>query len=100
MGGGGMGYPRGGGYPQQPSHPDGKKVLQILAGNRWPLLRGLKKEPIDQIYDQIEDELRNQYNLGFSPDQADSEGSYHKIQLTTTHKDLIVQVRDGYYAEK
>jgi VWFA-related protein len=101
MGGGGMGYPRGGGYPQQPSHPDGKKVLQKISqetGGRF--FEVSKKEPIDQIYDQIEDELRNQYNLGFSPDQADSEGSYHKIQLTTTHKDLIVQARDGYYAEK
>ena len=59
-----------------------------------------KKESIDQIYDQIEQELRNQYNLGFTPDKADEAGTYHKIQVTTKQKDLTVQARDGYYAEK
>ncbi len=82
MGGGGMGRPGGwggqgvamgrgpggGGYPQQPSHPDGKKVLQQISretGGRF--FEVSKKEPISQIYTQIEEELRNQYNLGYSP---------------------------------
>jgi len=100
-GGGGMGYPRGGGYPQQTSHPDGKKVLERISqetGGRS--FEVTKKESIDQIYDQIEQELRNQYNLGFTPDKADEAGTYHKIQVTTKQKDLTVQARDGYYAEK
>ena len=94
----GGGYP-GGGYPQQPSHPDGKKVLQRMSketGGRY--FEVSKKEPIDQIYKQIEDELRNQYNLGFTPDKPDATPGYHKITLTTTNKDYIVQTREGYYA--
>jgi len=99
-GGRGGGYPGGGGgYPQQQSHPDGKKVLQRIAketGGRF--FEVSKKEPIDQIYKQIEDELRNQYNLGYTPDKAVAGNGYHKITVTTTNKDLIVQAREGYYA--
>ena len=100
-GGGGMGRgPGGGGYPQQSSHPDGKKVLERIAretGGRF--FEVSKKQPIDQIYTQIEQELRNQYSLGYSPDKADAGAGYHKITLTTTNKDLTVQTREGYYAE-
>jgi VWFA-related protein len=100
MGGGGMGRgPGGGGYPRQMEHPDGKKVLQRMSketGGRF--FEVTKKEPIDKIYTQIEDELRNQYSLGYTPDKADATPGYHKISLTTTNKDLIVQTREGYYA--
>jgi VWFA-related protein len=97
-GGGGMG--RGGpvGYPQQ-SHPDGKKVLEQISretGGRF--FEVSKKQSIDQIYASIEEELRNQYSLGYTPDKADAAPGYHKIQLTTTQKDLVVQTRDGYYS--
>ena len=97
--GGGMGR-HGGGYPRQEEHPDGKKVLERIAretGGR--MFQVSKKEPIDQIYAQISEELRNQYSLGYTPDRAGKdEAAYHKIQLTTKQKDLIVQTRDGYYA--
>ena len=60
-----------------------------------------KKLPIDQIYNQIEDELRHQYNLGYTPDRTGAgDSGYHKIQLTTKKKDLIVQAREGYYVDR
>ena len=97
----GGGYPggSGGGHPQQTQHPDGKKVLQRMSketGGRF--FEVSKKEPISEIYKQIEDELRNQYNLGFTPDKANASPGYHKITLATNNKDLIVQTREGYYA--
>ena len=94
MGGGGRGGSR---YPQQ-ERPDGKKILDRMSketGGR--LFEVSKKQPIDDIYSQIEEELRNQYSLGYTP-AADSGGGYHKILLTTKQKDQIVQTRDGYYA--
>jgi VWFA-related protein len=97
MGGPGGGGRRGGRYPQQ-DRPDGKKVLQQISketGGR--LFEVSKKETVDKIYAQIEEELRNQYSLGYTPDKSAGIG-YHKIQLTTKQKDLIVQARDGYYA--
>ncbi len=99
---GGMGYPGGGGgYPQHVEPADGKKVLQRISketGGRF--FEVSKKQPINEIYTQIEEELRNQYSLGYTPDKADAGTGYHKITLTTNNKDLIVQTREGYYAEQ
>ena len=52
-----------------------------------------------QIYETVQEELRHQYSLGYTPDRADSATGYRKIHLATRQKDLIVQTRDGYYAE-
>jgi len=99
MGGGGMGRHGGGGrYPQEP-RPDGKKVLeQISKETGGELFEVSKKQSISQIYSSIQEELRNLYNLGYTPDKADSSTGYHKILLTTKQKDLVVRTRDGYYA--
>jgi VWFA-related protein len=94
---GGYGGGRGGGYPQH--EVDGKKILdQIskLTGGR--LFEVSKQETVDKIYAQIEEELRNQYSLGYTP-AKDSPPGYHKILLSTYNKDLKVQARDGYYLE-
>ncbi len=94
----GGGYP-GGGYPQRTERPDGKKILQRISketGGRF--FEVTKKQTVDQIYKQIEDELRNQYNLGYTPEKADATPGYHKITLTTTNRDYTVQAREGYYA--
>ena len=58
-----------------------------------------KKQSVEQIYAQIEDELRHQYNLGYTPDHTEASG-YHKIQLSAKKKDLVVQTRDGYYGDR
>jgi VWFA-related protein len=100
MGGGGMGGHRGGGGRREPEEerPDGKKILTRISketGGR--MFEVSKKQPIDQIYSSIQEELRHQYNLGFTPDKADSAG-YHKLLLKAKQKDSTVQARDGYYA--
>jgi VWFA-related protein len=103
MGGGGGGWGRrGGGYPRPQPQPrqstaDGKKVLERISRETGArMFEVSKKQPIGEIYAQIQEELRNQYSLGYTPDRIES--GYHKIQLATRQKDLIVQARDGYYA--
>jgi len=59
-----------------------------------------KKESIDDIYKTIGEELRNQYSLGFTPEHPEADGEFHKINVTTTQKDMTVQARDGYYSGK
>lgn len=102
MGGPGMGRRGGGrGSPQQ-NQLDGKKILeQISSETGGQLFEASKKLPLDQIYKQIEDDLRGQYNLGYTPTPAgDSGAGFHKIQLTTTKKNLIVQTRTGYFSDE
>ena len=100
-GGGGSGGGGGRGrYPQEP-RVDGKKILdQISRETGGRLFEVSKKQAIDQIYDSIAEELRTQYNLGYTPDKANAEAGYHKISLTAKQKDLIAQTRDGYYADR
>jgi VWFA-related protein len=99
-GGGGTG---GGGhrrYPQE-SRPDGKKILEQMSketGGRF--FEVSKKLPIEQIYADLDEELRNQYGLGYVPDKADIAPGYHKIHVTVKPKDLVVQTREGYYADR
>jgi VWFA-related protein len=98
---GGMGGHRGGHRHPQESRPDGKKIMERMCretGGR--LFEVSKKEPIDKIYGELQDELRNQYSLGYTPAKSDEGFGYRKIALTTKRKDLIVQARDGYYAER
>jgi VWFA-related protein len=100
--GGGMGRHggMGGHYPQE-SRPDGKKILeQITKETGGRLFEVSKKQPLEKIYDAIAEDLRNQYNLGYTPDPAGAEGSYHKISLKTKQKDLVVQAREGYYLNR
>ena len=103
MGGGGMSRHGGGGYPPRRTEdrPDGKKVLEQMtkaSGGRF--FEVTKKEPLDKIYDAIDEELRNQYSLGYTPDKMDATVGYHKLQLSVKKKDLIVQTRDGFYLDK
>ncbi len=99
--GGGMGR-HGGGYPRpQESRPDGKKILERLAKDTGGhFFEVSKKHPVDETFSQIQEELRNQYSLGYTPNPPNTEPGYHKITLTTKKKDLIVQARDGYYGGK
>jgi VWFA-related protein len=98
MGGGRRGGGMGGGRPQQ-AHADGKKVLQQMARETGGgYFEVSKKASLEQIYAQVQEELRNQYNLGYTP-EGNSGSGYRRIQLTTK-KDLVVQSRDGYFADK
>lgn len=104
---GGFGYPGGygrrrGTYPQPfpEERVDGKKILtQISAETGGRLFEVSRKEPVAQIYRQIEEELRSQYSLGYTPD-ANTEQGYHKLRLTAKQKDMVVQARQGYYLNR
>lgn len=103
-GGGGGGWPGGGGRgggggrSSREERPDGKKVLQRLSQETGgQMYEVTKKESIEEIYARIEDGLRHEYLIGYTPDKPGL--GYHKIHLTAKNKDLLVQARDGYYAK-
>jgi VWFA-related protein len=88
--------PRGGGGMDR---PDGKKILkQIAKETGGGYFEYGKKKSLEDIYAEIEDELRNQYSLGYSSDHQGDDKGYRKIEVTVGKKGLIVQSRDGYYA--
>ncbi len=99
---GGMGRHGGwpGRYPQE-SRPDGKKILdQVSRETGGQLFEVSKKHSIDQIYDDIQNGLRNQYSLGYTPEGTIPGAGFHKISVTTKEKGLVVHAREGYYRDQ
>jgi VWFA-related protein len=77
---------------------DGRKVLERLSretGGHY--FEVSKKEPIDKVYESLEEELRSQYSIGYTPDTKTASNDYRHIHLATKQKSLIVQTREGYY---
>ena len=98
--GGNGGGNNGGNNPGSGSHVDGKKVLERMAQETGGRLFEVKKnQDVAQIYNQIAEELRAQYRLGYTPTQ-DAAAGYHQIDLTLHQKGLLIQTRDGYYTGK
>ncbi len=109
-GGGGGGWPGGGGggrggrggqRPSESPRTDGKKILQRISketGGRF--FEVSKKETVGDIYTSIVEELRTQYSMGYTPDKDSTASGYHHVQLAVKKKDLTVQTRDGYYADR
>lgn len=56
-------------------------------------------QSIEAIYTEIEDELRNQYSIGYTPSRPGPDGRYHKLRLTTKDRHLVVDTRQGYFAQ-
>jgi VWFA-related protein len=97
---GGVGGPFPGRIPRA-QRPDGKKVLDRVATETGgQLFQVSKKLPVDAIYAQIGEELRNEYSVAYTPDRTDPGPGYHTIQLTTKKRGLIVQARGGYYSDR
>jgi VWFA-related protein len=98
--GGGNGGGNGGNYPSQ-SHVDGKKILERMAQETGGRLFEVKKnQDVAQIYNQIAEELRAQYRLGYTPTQDAASNGYHQVAVDIHQKGLVIQTRDGYYGGK
>jgi VWFA-related protein len=57
-----------------------------------------KKLTIDQVFALIQEDLRNQYSIGFVSDRPTNISEFRKIQLTVKRPALVVQSRDRYWA--
>jgi VWFA-related protein len=53
-----------------------------------------------EAFDQISEELRSQYTLGYYPTNAARDGKFRKIKVDMSNHDLKVLARKGYYAPK
>jgi Ca-activated chloride channel homolog len=51
-----------------------------------------------EVFSQIESDLRNMYVLGFTPPEDARDGKFHKLEVKTVRKDLVVRTRAGYWA--
>jgi Ca-activated chloride channel family protein len=79
---------------------EGDKILQDLAdetGGRafYPY----HVDDLDQSFQDIGDELRNQYSIAYIPTHSILDGKYHRIRIEVPdHKGYQVRARRGYFA--
>jgi VWFA-related protein len=85
--------------PRYQAYADGfgdLKKMSTETGGR--VFRVSRKNTLESIFQEIQDEMRSQYSLGFSSTNPEKDGSFRKINIETTRKGLKVQARKGYYA--
>lgn len=64
------------------------------------LFKPKRNQPLSVFFDEIQEQLRNQYSIGYTPTNQKADRSYHKIDLEAKPNGLKVQTRKGYYSEK
>jgi Ca-activated chloride channel family protein len=74
-------------------------LLQIADRSGGQLYRADTVGSLPQAFAAIAAELRTQYLLGYYPTNKAHDGSYRKIQVKTSRKDIAVRARPGYRAK-
>jgi len=74
---------------------DLKRMSSETGGHVYRVDRG---HSLDQIFKELQDEMRSQYAIGYTPTNPKKDGSFRKIEIRLASKDLKVQTRKGYYA--
>ena len=57
-----------------------------------------ERHPLSEIFNQIQEELRNQYSIGYESTNPKRDNTFRRIEIKTDNKDYRVQARNGYYA--
>jgi VWFA-related protein len=77
----------------------GKRIMERLAKETGgSYFEVSKKLTIDQVFAQIEEDLRSQYSIGYVSDRPAAISEFRKIQLTVSRPGLTVNARDRYWA--
>jgi VWFA-related protein len=74
-----------------------RKMSDETGGHMYKVDR---KHSLDQVFQELQDEMRSQYMIGYTPVNETKDGSYRKIDIKLSNKDLKAQARKGYYATK
>jgi VWFA-related protein len=85
-----------GGFGGYSGEGEMKKMTQETGGRVIDV--GNKYEKLKEGFDQIANELRSQYNIGYTPTNAALDGTFRKVEIHASNKDYKIQSRAGYYA--
>jgi VWFA-related protein len=88
-------YRYSGGYGTRGGLSNLKKLSQETGGT---VLEAGRRKDLSKAFQEIADELRTQYLLGYSSSNTKRDGSFRKIRVDVRDNHLNVQARRGYYA--
>ena len=59
-----------------------------------------RKNSLEDVFKQLQEEMRSQYSIGYTPTNDKKDGTYRKLDIRTKDKTLKIEARKGYYAIK
>jgi VWFA-related protein len=59
-----------------------------------------RKMTLQNAFEQLQNELRSQYAIGYTPTNPAKDGTFRHIEIRTGNKEWKVQTRKGYFATK
>ena len=59
-----------------------------------------RKHTLDDIYKEIEEDMRTQYSIAYSSTNTTRDGAFRRIEIRPKNKDLKIQARRGYFVPK
>jgi len=74
-----------------------KKMTEETGGR---MIVANNEKHLAEAFDQISEELRSQYTLGYYPSNTTHDGKFRKIKVETSNHDYKLLARKGYYAPK
>jgi VWFA-related protein len=81
--------------------PTGRSILKRMSQETGgSFFEVSKKQTFEQIFDQIQDELRGQYSIAYVSDVPVRISEFRKLQVSLNQKGLTVQARDRYWAQR
>jgi VWFA-related protein len=87
-----------GGMLENPGLAPMRRLTQATGGRVFAI--GADRKKMQAAFDQIDQELRSQYQAAYTPTNAARDGKYRRIRVTCQQagQGLHVQARQGYYA--
>jgi VWFA-related protein len=64
------------------------------------LLKVSKKNTLEKVFEDIQQEMRSQYSIGYTPTNDQKDEGFRRLEVRVRDKNLKVQARRGYYAVK
>jgi VWFA-related protein len=84
-----------GGLMYVPGSGDLRRMSEETGGRMFEVGR---KNTLEDIFRQIQEEMRSQYAIGYVSSNPARDGGYRRVEVRTRQKGLKVQARKGYYA--
>ena len=73
------------------------KKMSLETGGR--VFEVSRNRTLQQIFAEIDEEMRSQYQISYSPPNPQRDGGFRKIEIRPANKDHRVAARKGYYAQ-
>jgi VWFA-related protein len=83
----------------EPMYGSDEGALKRLSGDTGGrVFEVVKRGALERAFEQLQEEMRSQYALSYSPMNDKRDGAFRRVEIKTKDSSLKVQARRGYYA--